>query len=82
MSTLIAARRMAPCACVAVAVAAHEHASASAGNRAPPVTMTIDDPSVGDAFDLQYGHIAPLLRARVHLDDIFPNPIHSAFPKP
>ena len=80
MSTLIAARRMAPCACVAVA--AHEHASASAGNRAPPVTMTIDDPSVGDAFDFQYGHIATLLRARVHLDGIFPNPIHNAFPKP
>ena len=44
--------------------------------------MTIDAPSVGDAFDLQYGHIAPLLRTRVHLDDIFPNPIHNAFPKP
>lgn len=81
MSTLIAARRMAPCACVAVAVAAHEHASANA-EIARPVTMTIDAPSVGDAFDLQYGHIAPLLRTRVHLDDIFPNPIHNAFPKP
>ncbi|QQK05322.1 hypothetical protein [Burkholderia anthina] len=46
------------------------------------VTMTIDTPSVGDAFDFQYGHIATLLRARTHLDDIFPAPIHDAFSKP
>lgn len=78
MPTLIAVRRMAPCACVA----AHEHACASAGDRVRPVTMIIDAPSVGDAFDLQYGHIATLLRTRVHLDDIFSNPIHNAFPKP
>ncbi|WP_175786734.1 hypothetical protein [Burkholderia anthina] len=80
MSTLIAARRMSPCACVAVA--AHEHACASAEDRMHAVTMTIDTPSVGDAFDFQYGHIATLLRARTHLDDIFPAPIHDAFSKP
>ncbi|WP_175856151.1 hypothetical protein [Burkholderia anthina] len=81
MSTLIAARRMAPCACVA---AAHEHAHACVlpGNRMRPVTMTLDDRSVGDAFDSRYGHIRTLPRAHVHLDDTSSDSIRNAFLKP
>ena len=81
MSPLIAAHRMAPCACVAVAAYEHAHACVLPGNRVRPVTMTIDDRSVGDAFDARYGHIEPLLRARAHLDDISSDSILNAFLK-
>nr|WP_175799861.1 hypothetical protein [Burkholderia anthina] len=47
-----------------------------------PVTLTIDDRSVGDAFDSRHGHIETLLRVRAHLDDISSHSIRNSFLKP
>ncbi|WP_175835307.1 hypothetical protein [Burkholderia anthina] len=83
MSPLIAARRMAPGACVAAAhEQAHAHACVLPGNRMRPVTLTLDDRSVGDAFGSWCGHVKTLLQTRVHLDDISSDSIRNAFLKP
>lgn len=56
--------RRAPRACAALlaAIACLSHASFSdahavVGDRVFPATMTVDDPGVGDEFDMQFGHI-------------------------
>ncbi|TAM04723.1 MAG: hypothetical protein EPN70_10725 [Paraburkholderia sp.] len=42
-------------ACMAASPAAHAHAVV--GDRVFPATMAVDDPGVGDEFNMQFGHI-------------------------